>query len=215
MIHSLMSKTLINILFLGLLIALSELPDFDEFKWKGLEEGSIRVEYYDLGDITWCKSSTIANYSIQEISQFLEDKANYPNIFDRITETILYTDDIVHIKLDMPFPFSGRDYIVRYTEVSNDISKEYRWLHYDDFNIPVEKGYVRLPRAAGKWKLTEVGNRRTKIEYIWNGELLGDFPSWAMSRAWKEQGVEVLSWLIEYIEHSESIRVAPDSGDSK
>ena len=113
----------------------------------------------------------------------------------------MHTDDIVHIKLDMPFPWAGRDYIVRYTENLSENVKEYAWMHYDDLNIPVEKNYVRLFRAAGKWKLTELSNGKTQIEYIWNGELLGDFPSWALKIAWKEQGNEVLTWLLNYMDN--------------
>ena len=47
----------------------------------------------------------------------------------------------------------------------------------------------------------ELKNGRTQIEYIWNGELLGDFPSWALKTAWKEQGNEVLNWLIDYMDN--------------
>ena len=198
----LMNKFVLNILFISFLTAITELPDFDSFKWETLVKGKVRVEYYQEDNITWCRSYMRTDYSIEEISMLLEDKKNYPNVFERITETILYTDDIVHIKLDMPFPFSGRDYIVRYTELSALNIKEYRWMHYDDLNIPVNKGYVRLPRAAGKWRLTKLENGQTRIEYIWNGELLGDFPNWALSRAWKEQGVEVLSWLINYMDNN-------------
>ena len=67
-----------------------------------------------------------------------------------------------------------------------------RHLILEDYN----KRYIDL-----LGQLTEVGNRRTKIEYIWNGELLGDFPSWALKTAWKEQGNEVLSWLIDYMDN--------------
>ena len=68
-------------------------------------------------------------------------------------------------------------------------------------NIPVEKGYVRLHRAAGKWKISTLKDGKTQIEYIWNGELLGDFPSWGLKTAWKEQGSEVLNWLIDYMDN--------------
>jgi hypothetical protein len=30
---------------------------------------------------------------------------------------------------------------------------------------------------------------------MWNGELLGDFPTWGLSRAWVEQGNEMMEWL--------------------
>ena len=110
----------------------------------------------------------------------------------------------------MPFPFSSRDYIVQYTEVPGKYLeydtlfdfKEYRWINYDKFNIPVEEGYVRLPQAAGKWRLVKLKNGKTRIEYIWNGELLGNFPSWGLTKAWKEQGTEVLSWLINYMDNN-------------
>ena len=100
----------------------------------------------------------------------------------------------------MPFPWAGRDYIVKYSEYEADSLKEYSWINYDDLNIPIEKGYVRLDRARGKWRLVKLKNGNIQVEYIWNGELLGDFPKWALKTAWKEQGKEVLTWLIEYME---------------
>jgi hypothetical protein len=35
---------------------------------------------------------------------------------------------------------------------------------------------------------------------MWNGELLGDFPDWALTRAWIEQGNEVMTWIEEALE---------------
>jgi len=177
------------------------LPDFTSFEWNNLFRGDITVEYLNVNDVHWCRSYIESDYPIEKIATVLEDKASYPNVFDRITETILYTDDIVHIKLDMPFPWAGRDYIVKYTESSFEKTKEYAWMNYNELNIPVQKDYVRLIRAAGKWKLTKLENGNTQIEYIWNGELLGKFPSWALEIAWKEQGIEVLTWLIDYMDN--------------
>ena len=194
-----MNRVFYLIIFIGLSLGITQLPDFDSFKWKNLKSNDISIDYYKKNDIQWCRAYIEVDYSIPEISKILEDKADYPNVFDRITETILYAEDIVHIKLDMPFPWAGRDYIVQYTAFSKKDIKEYTWLPHSALNIPVEKGYVRLPRAAGKWKLIRLGNNRTRIEYIWNGELLGEFPSWALKTAWKEQGNEVLGWLIDYM----------------
>jgi len=196
-----MSK-IISILFLSTLFSgITELPDFNLFNWKELQKDDITVEYLEKDGIQWCRAYMEFDYSIIQISDILEDKANYPKVFDRITETIMHTEDIVHIKLDMPFPWASRDYIVKYTENSFDNVKEYKWMHYDALDVPVEDNYVRLNRAAGKWKLTKLANGKTQVEYIWNGELLGDFPSWALKIAWKEQGNEVLSWLINYMEN--------------
>ena len=59
--------------------------------------------------------------------------------------------------------------------------------------------YVRLVNAAGQWKLISIDGK-TYVYYRWNGELRGDFPDWALTRAWNEQGTEVLLWLEEYLE---------------
>ena len=201
----LMIKLVYILSFFTITLAITELPDFNNFKWKILNKGRIPVQYYEEDGIMWCRAYTNTDYSIEEIAKILENKANYPNVFQRITEAIVYQDDIVHIKLDMPFPFSGRDYIVQYTEITKRFYKEYEWMHYDKLNIPVEEGYVRLPRAAGKWRLIELKNGQTRIEYIWNGELLGDFPSLALTRAWKKQGTEVLTWLINYMDNSRAV----------
>ena len=186
---------------IGILLGVTELPNFDTFDWDEIRKDKITIQYYQENDIQWCRAYTESDYSIEQISKVLEDKASYPNVFDRITETILYAEDIVHIKLDMPFPWSGRDYIVKYSEFSSNNIKEYKWMYYDDLNIPVDDDYVRLSRAAGKWKLVKLENGKTQIEYIWNGELLGDFPKWALKIAWKEQGTEVLTWLINYMDN--------------
>jgi len=197
-----MTKGIYIIFLYNLIFGINVLPNFNSFNWKEIQKNRVTVEYLERDGIQWCRAHMEFDYSISEISAILEDKVNYPKVFDRITETIMHTEDIVHIKLDMPFPWAGRDYIVKYTKSSSGNNKEYSWIHYDDFNIPVEDNYVRLVRAAGKWKLTELLNEKTQVEYIWNGELLGDFPSWALKIAWKEQGNEVFTWLIDYMDNS-------------
>ena len=130
-----------------------------------------------------------------------EDKENYYQIFDRIEYSKLLTPEIVHIKLDMPFPFYGRDYIVRYTQLQEERDFVYRFNAVKDSGIPVHEDYVRLIHAAGEWRLHPIDESSTEVTYIWNGELLGDFPDWALTRAWKTQGDEVLNWLKEAAEN--------------
>ena len=52
-------------------------------------------------------------------------------------------------------------------------------------------------KLAGEWLIKPISNNETAIAYTWNGELLGDFPSWALPRAWKTQGNEIIDWLNE------------------
>ena len=59
----------------------------------------------------------------------------------------------------------------------------------------LDPNHVRLPNAAGIWVLTEKEANKTSVTYAWNGELLGNFPDFALHRAWATQGTEVLNWL--------------------
>ena len=134
---------------------------------------------------------------MDKIAEILEDKANYPNVFKRIEATTILEPEIDHIMLDMPFPITSRDYIVKYATylTGNDLLYQFRAVNHE--KASPTKSYIRLVNAAGEWRLSPVNNNETKVTYTWNGELLGDFPDWALPRAWKTQGNEVLNWLLE------------------
>ena len=112
----------------------------------------------------------------------------------------IITDEIVHIVLDMPFPLYGSDYIVSYAQYEENGDSIYRFQSVKNSGIPVHKDYVRLINAAGEWRLHSLDDIRTEVTYTWNGELLGDFPDWALTRAWGTQGNEVLNWLKEAVQ---------------
>ena len=99
----------------------------------------------------------------------------------------------------MPFPFYGRDYIVSYTQFQEENDIVYRFTAVENSGISVHEDYVRLIHAAGEWRLHSLDSSSTEVTYIWNGELLGNFPEWALSRAWETQGDEVLTWLKEAV----------------
>ena len=122
---------------------------------------------------------------------------NYSKVFKRIEKTTVLSDEIVHIILDMPFPFYGRDYIVRYTQHQEENDIIYQFQAVKNSGIPIHEDYVRLVQAAGEWRLHSLDDKNTEVTYTWNGELLGDFPNWALPKAWETQGVEVLTWLKE------------------
>mgnify|MGYP000624169066 FL=1 len=61
----------------------------------------------------------------------------------------------------------------------------------------LDPDHVRLPNAAGIWILAALEPNKTKVIYAWNGELLGSFPEFGLTRAWITQGTEVLNWLDE------------------
>ena len=177
--------------------ALSAKPLHNVESWNVLQDKKIWIGWAEEGDVPWCKAQTTFPFSMDNIAEILEDKANYPNVFKRIETTTILEPEIVHIMLDMPFPIASRDYIVKYTThlTGNDLLYQFRAVNHEKATLM--KSYIRLVNAAGEWRLSPVNNNETKVIYTWNGELLGDFPDWALPRAWKTQGNEVLNWLLE------------------
>ena len=179
----------------GILFASGLIPSQSHSDWEVLHENEIWVGWTNYNDSQWCKAKSTINAPIKTISTLIEDKANYPAVFKRVESATIITDEIVHIVLDMPFPFYGRDYIVSYTQHEENGDSIYRFQAVKNSGIPVHEDYVRLVHAAGEWRLHALGNDSTEVTYLWNGELLGDFPDWALTRAWETQGIEVLTWL--------------------
>ena len=177
--------------------ALSVEPLHNVENWNVLQDKKIWIGWAEEGDIPWCKAQTTFPFIMDKIAEILENKTNYPNVFKRIEATTILEPEIVHIMLDMPFPITSRDYIVKYTThlTGNDLLYQFRAVNHE--KASPTKSYIRLVNAAGEWRLSPVNNNETKVTYTWNGELLGDFPDWALPRAWKTQGNQVLNWLLE------------------
>ena len=115
-----------------------------------------------------------------------------------------YQDNIVHIVLDIPGFFADRDYVVKFVKYTDDNHTVYEFNSINSSNVKLDENYVRLVNAAGQWRLESINNKLTKVTYIWNGEMLGNFPSWGLKRAWLKQGNEVLGNLKETLKNSGS-----------
>ena len=184
----------------NLLFSSDLIPPSSYSNWEKLQDYPIWIGWTDYGKFQWCRASSTIPASIEDVQKIIEDKENYPKVFKRIEKTTVLSDESVHIILDMPFPFSGRDYIVSYTQLQEKNDVVYRFTSVEDSGIPVHKDYVRLIHAAGEWRLHSLDSISTEVTYIWNGELLGDFPNWALTRAWETQGQEVHKWLKDAVE---------------
>lgn len=180
----------------GLEFATTDLKD----DWDTLQENDISIQKtYYLG-FPICKAETKIPYSINNISSIIENVENYSNVFLRVTQAKSLENDVVHIVLDMPFPFAGRDYVIKYSKQKLEDEWTFRFSAITHSDAPLISNYVRLPHAAGEWKLTALNDNETVVSYTWNGELLGDFPNWALNRAWITQGNEILDWLNDALE---------------
>ena len=170
------------------------------YEWELLEDGKIIVWNSDeKADIPWARARALYPFSTDEIYSALKDLSNYKNIFDRVTESKILEDGIVYIRLDMPLFLADRDYTVKYIESGDEENIIFQFFSVKHPYSPDNKGSVTLPRAAGEWVLKKIPGKGTQVTYTWNGELLGNFPSSSLHKAWKEQGTEVLTWLYDFL----------------
>ena len=165
--------------------------------WGNLQSGAVSISWCTYDNFPISRAETVLNHSIDRISMAIQDLDHYPDIFDRVTKTNRLDTNVVQIVLDMPFPFDGRDYIVKYTIENLDGRWVFVFTAVDHPKGTLGPDNVRLPNAAGIWILTALEPNKTKVIYAWNGELLGNFPDFGLTRAWVTQGTEVLNWLDE------------------
>ena len=165
--------------------------------WENLQSGAVSISWCTYDNFPISRAETVLNHSIDRISMAIQDLDHYPDIFDRVTKTNRLDTDVVQIVLDMPFPFDGRDYIVKYNIENLDNHWVFVFTAVGHPKGILDPDHVRLPNAAGIWILTALEPNKTKVIYAWNGELLGNFPDFGLTRAWVTQGNEVLNWLNE------------------
>ena len=156
--------------------------------------GCIKKEY------PWCQGSLIVKSPINKVLEVVEDVEDYYKFFDSLSLSKINDKDEVRIRINMPLPFTDRDYTVFFnmSEQDNEILYSYKPVISNDY--PVERGCVRLINAQGEWYLKAITDNKTLVKYTWNGQMLGNFPHWAYKKAWIQQGNEILSCLSEEVE---------------
>ena len=190
----------IHILVLfGFLYSGIAIPDSDSKDWTVLNDGKTWVGHKDYKGFPWCRSISDLPFSIDEIVPIVDNFNDYSNVFLRINDSRKIEENIVYLKIDMPLFYSDRDYIVQYNSFQKNDTIIYQWQSVD--MIAEYPDIVRLDNATGEWQLIPVSDNSTMVSYSWNGELLGDFPSFYLPQAWSTQGVEILSWLKEELHH--------------
>ena len=203
-----MIKSKKNLYITGILIGMfsvvaSEirLDNIDSIKnWSIIQKKVIQIRWTDYEGYPICQTTSVLPFSMESISSIIEDVENYPSVFKRIHKTNTLEEDIVHVMLGMPLFLSNRDYVIQYIKSKNQNTWEFTFNAVKHIDAPEKNNYVRLVNAAGKWKLVPKNKNETTVSYTWNGELLGDFPSFALERAWKTQGYEIIHWLNDALE---------------
>ena len=193
--------TIILIGMFSVVAAEIRLDNIDSIKnWNIIQKKVIQIKWTDYEGYPICQTTSVLPFSMESISSIIEDVENYPSVFKRIHKTNTLEKDIVHVMLDMPLFLSNRDYVIQYIKSKNQNTWEFTFNAVKHIDAPEKNNYVRLVNAAGKWKLVPKNKNETTVSYTWNGELLGDFPSFALERAWKTQGNEIIHWLSDALE---------------
>ena len=192
---------IINFLFFNFLYSQIMLPSSGQDGWVSMRNDQVWVGYKYSDDLPWCRAIAILPFPIEEISPIVGNFNIYSDIFSRIiTSKIIDSNkNIVYLKIDMPI-FNDRDYVVQYSSFDDNEDTVYQWYSTKHQNVPEYDDIVRLNRASGEWRLTPINDNQTKVSYTWNGELLGNFPGFYLTRAWETQGGEIIEWLEQALE---------------
>ena len=139
--------------------------------WENLQNGNITIDWTEYDGFPISRAETFLNHPMDEIAALIQDLDNYPKVFKRVTKTRQLEPDVAQIVLDMPFPFSSRDYIVKYIEANEGNKRIYQWFAVDFISMPNTNNNVRLNNAAGEWRLTPINSELS----IFKNELIPVF----------------------------------------
>ena len=175
-------------------IVFGEIPAKDYNNWTTIQDKEIWIGYTET-NFPWCKVKSTLDNSIDQILPLIQNVNNYYKIFDSLMYSVRDSNEIVHIKVDYPIPFSDREYIVKFNSIFDGKDIVYRFHAIEDSNNPINEKYIRLINAAGEWRLSPTNENLVEVSYVWNGELRGKMPSWTLRRAWLKQGNEIMKNL--------------------
>ena len=194
-----MKLLLVSSFILGSLFSQMPTKDFDG--WNLLQDNDIIIGYIQK-DFPWCKASIYLPYTVDEILVVVENVNGYKEILHSVLYSKKDENDIAHIRINYPFPFTDREYIVKFKKIVDDNDIVYAFSTNDKLNENIDSDYIRLINAQGEWRLSPLNENLTEVSYTWNGELRGDFPSWSLSKAWLRHGNEVLGSLRDKLKDS-------------
>ncbi len=172
-----------------------QIPPYELDDWNVLNKSMPWVGYQQYDEFPWCRATDIFPYSIKDIESFVGQFDTYSKTFSRMIESNLIDTNIVYLRVDYPLFLSDRDYIVEYNSFNQGNNVFYQWSAVNHQNVPKYDDAVRLVNAAGEWALIFITPDSTQVSYSWNGELLGDFPSFSLTTAWETGGTEIINEL--------------------
>ncbi|MCB9687864.1 MAG: hypothetical protein H6738_18925 [Alphaproteobacteria bacterium] len=171
-----------------LTLALSVLPAFSSTfpganaTWSQLSGGDPLIECTTVGTEPWCRATGLVDAPLEQVTATLKDMAAHQALFDSIVRIDVVEPDTMHIVLDFPAPLSDRDYVAKYTVLTDGPTQVFHWESVLHEAAPPTSGVVRLPDMAGEWRLTaEAG--KTRVVYLWEADVQGSLPAFTQNKA--------------------------------
>ena len=163
-------------------------------EWQVIQDSDIWIGVVK-SDYPECKAEILIAEPLDAILNVIEDVSNYKYFFDSIVISDINNNNEVRLAIDMPLLFTDRDYTVKFHKIEDSNSIKYLYDAVVSDSYPEQRSFVRLKNAQGGWVLTSLDLNKTQVEYYWNGDMDGNFPDWAYSKAWIKQGNEIMSNL--------------------
>ena len=173
--------------------------------WEVLSEEPVFIKVLK-SDYPNCQAEIVIDESIDNILKVIEDVNNYKLFFDSIEVSVKNDEGHVRLGIDMPFPFTNRDYTVKFSRSASSSEISYLYNPIVTDNFPIDDDYIRLIEARGGWVLSKINDRKTLVVYKWNGDMRGDFPKWAYSTAWVKQGNEIMLNLEKEVKRRNNLK---------
>ncbi|MEL6342960.1 MAG: SRPBCC family protein [Myxococcota bacterium] len=181
--------------FFSLLLPMVQAAPPDQgVSWETLLSSPVHIECATVDGTPWCRSTGVIGAPLGDVSHAIGDMRHNADKFENVLKIDIIDPDTVRVVLDYPQPLSDRDYVARYTRLTDGEATVYRWEPVPGA-APAEAGVVRLPNFAGEWRFEPVDASSTRVRYTWHAEINGSFPAFAYETAWKRAGQEALKDL--------------------
>ena len=171
---------------------------FANSDWEVLKDKEVLIKVLK-SEYPHCRTELAINHPMNRVLDVIEDVGNYKSFFSSIVISDINEFNEVRLAINMPFPFTDRDYTVKFERLEDNNSISYLYEPIITQSFPEDRKYIRLIDARGGWTLVSVDNNSTLVMYDWNGDMRGNFPNWAYSQAWIRQGREIMLDLREEI----------------
>jgi hypothetical protein len=133
---------------------------------------------------------------IHDVPRYVDWQANCK--VARVLKKVSETEQLVYTRTWAPWPVADRDAIYRATvhvEFKPRFVVEFRFESATLDSVPPVKGLVRMQNTRGFFRLTELGPRRTSVDYHVDGDPGGMLPAWLAKMAVKRVPLEAIKGI--------------------